>query len=301
MPELPEVETVRRTLEPHVLGQAIRSVAVRRAGVVRGTSSAERETALGRTDTIAGTARRGKQLALLLGSGRVVLVHLGMSGQLFVIRPGARAPRADHIHVRWRLESGAVIAFRDPRRFGGVWALPTADALESRWASLGPDALGITAADLRTRLRASSRAIKACLLDQSVLAGVGNIYADEALFLARIHPLVPAAHLEPTEVTRIARTTRRVLAEGIKARGSTLRDFLDAELRPGSRQSSFRVYGRAGLPCPGCSTPLLAISVAQRTTTFCPTCQPPPKLRRRGAGISTPHPDRLRTRTQAES
>jgi formamidopyrimidine-DNA glycosylase len=277
MPELPEVETVRRSLGPHLLGRRIERVVVARADVLRNAPRRERRAALGEGATVRELVRHGKQLAFVLGPAGAVHVHLGMSGQLFVTPPGGACARPDHIHVRWTLEDGSSLHFRDPRRFGGVWTYASLDALrEKRWSVLGPDALDIRAPALRARLAESKRAIKACLLDQGVLAGVGNIYADESLFLAGIHPLRSAASLEDAEIDRLAAKIRRVLREAVAARGSTLRDFVDAEQRRGGQQDRFRVYGRRGCPCPSCGQPLSSLTVAGRTSTICPWCQPGP-------------------------
>ncbi len=273
MPELPEVETVRATLAPRWVGRGIASVRVARADVVRPRDSGGRTLGLG--SRVADILRHGKQLAVVFESGRVAQVHLGMTGQLFVLAPDAAPPQADHIHIRWRLDDGCTVCFRDPRRFGGVWLFDSLDALRAeRWDALGPDALTIRAHDLRANLRASARAIKACLLDQAVLAGVGNIYADEALFAAGLNPHTPARALTRDETSRLAACVRSVLRSAVRARGSTLRDYLDAELRPGSQQTQFRVYGRAGEPCTRCGRALLGGRVAQRTTTHCSNCQP---------------------------
>lgn len=281
MPELPEVETVRATLAPRWVGRRIVSVRVGRASVIRLVEGA-RAPALGRGAVVTELRRHGKQLAVLFDSGRAMLVHLGMTGQLFVLAPGAAPPRHDHIHIRWTLDDGAAVCFRDPRRFGGVWLYASFDGLRrARWEALGPDALRISTASLYANLNNSARAIKACLLDQTVLAGVGNIYADEALFMAGINPHTPARALPRPDVVRLASSVRSVLRDAVRARGSSLRDYLDAELRPGTQQNRFRVYGRGGLPCPRCGCLLETTRVAQRTTASCPHCQPVP-----GAGGS---------------
>jgi formamidopyrimidine-DNA glycosylase len=275
MPELPEVETVRRSLAPRWIGRKTQSVTIHRVGILRNAPRRDRSRALGCPGRVRDILRHGKQLAIVFDGGRVVQVHLGMTGQLFVLEPNQKPPQPNHIHVRWCLDNGSTVCFRDPRRFGGVWVFDSIDALrESRWDNLGPDALKITGHQLRANLGQSTRAIKACLLDQGVLAGVGNIYADEALYLAGINPHTPAQDLKRADVTRLAGTIRKALAAAVRARGSTLRDFLDAELRPGSQQTRFRVYSRAGEPCPGCGMTLIGSRIAQRTTTHCPKCQP---------------------------
>lgn len=275
MPELPEVETVRRSLEPRWLGRRVERVEIHRPDFLRRAPVSGREAALGAGAVAAALERRGKQLVVRFQDERAVLLHLGMSGQVTAVEAGKTPARTDHVHVRWRLDDGTTVLFRDPRRFGGVWAYASFEELvRERWGVLGPDALTVTARQLRTGLGTSTRAIKACLLDQGVLAGVGNIYADESLFVAGIHPEQPARSLGEEDVRRLAGAIRRVLREAVAARGSTLRDFVDASDHPGTQQTRFRVYSRAGQPCRKCGSPLLTSLVSQRTTTHCPLCQP---------------------------
>lgn len=274
MPELPEVETVRRTLGPRWIGRSVVAIKIGRADFVRRAPAGPRLAALGMGGTATDILRHGKQMAVVFDDGRAVHLHLGMSGQVFVVAPGTAPARTDHVHIRWMLDDGSAVLFRDPRRFGGVWAFATVEELQrERWDALGPDALTIGTARLRQGLGHSGRAVKACLLDQAVLAGVGNIYADEALFVAGIAPHTLARDLCPGQTTRLARAVRAVLRAGVKARGSTLRDFVDADSREGSQQSRFRVYGRAGQPCRECGATLLGSVISQRTTTHCPACQ----------------------------
>lgn len=312
VPELPEVEHLRRTLEPLVVGAVVGTVNLRRRSIVRAPKR-------GRVDPvrllagrrIIGLDRRGKQLAILADSGGVLVIHLGMTGRLFV-RPDPRdaprratpsvAPRTtpdaapyaaleepdslDHVHCTWRLHRPggrtSAMIFRDPRRFGGLWCIDSREELlASRWTELGPDALAVTPADLMTRLGVSRRAVKAALLDQHAVAGVGNIYADEALHRAGIHPMRRAALLQMSDWERLADAIRMVMGEALRSGGSTLRDYVDAEGRPGEFAWRHRVYGRGGEPCLGCDSRLRSIIVAQRTTVYCPTCQPMARNRKR--------------------
>ncbi|MGH7133502.1 MAG: bifunctional DNA-formamidopyrimidine glycosylase/DNA-(apurinic or apyrimidinic site) lyase [Phycisphaerales bacterium] len=284
MPELPEVESVRRSLQPHLLGVTVRSVMLRRRDIVTGPSS---PAALLAGETITHLDRRGKQLALIAASGRALIVQLGMSGQFF-FRAAAPAPELTHVHALWTLPRGQLV-FRDPRRFGGLTTLASAAALTDHWTALGPDALTVQATHLVKRLATARRAIKAALLDQAVLAGVGNIYADEALFFAAIAPTRRADRLSAVDLDRLAGAIRQVLAASIASGGSTLRDFLDGDGRPGAYRDRHAVYGRAGQPCRTCATKLRSGLLAQRTTVWCPTCQPrtPPRLR-----VSTNSPQR---------
>lgn len=274
MPELPEVETVRRAMAP-VVGVPVDGVRVARRDVVRD----DRDRRAGRLkqahllvgDTVAAIDRRGKQLALIGAGGRVVLVHLGMSGQVLVLT-GDASP-GDHAHVVWTLAGGSRVVFRDPRRFGGVWLLPDRAALDARWADLGPDALGVIPEDLSSALSTSSRAVKAALLDQRAVAGVGNIYADESLFEARIAPTRPCRSLSGDDFARLAAAIRAVMARAVLARGSTLRDYRLPDGSAGDATAGHRVYARAGQPCPVCGTPIERLVLAQRSTCWCPACQ----------------------------
>ncbi|MFG0275991.1 MAG: bifunctional DNA-formamidopyrimidine glycosylase/DNA-(apurinic or apyrimidinic site) lyase, partial [Phycisphaerales bacterium] len=254
MPELPEVERVRLTLAPILATRRIHAARLLRADVARGVRRS--------ADLLAGcegvrATRRGKQLALIAPDGRTLAVHLGMSGQFFWVAPGQRLGRPDHVHAVWTLREGAGaggrLIFRDPRRFGGLWAYPTQEAHEAaRWSRLGPDALAISGQTLRARLGGSRRALKAALLDQAVLAGIGNIYADEALFRARIAPQREAGSITPAEGNRLASAIVRVLRASIEAGGSSLRDYRDGLGDAGAFQRRHAVYGRAGEPCRRC-------------------------------------------------
>lgn len=298
MPELPEVEHTRRTLGPHLLGRTVeaarllrRDIAVAPGDPPGGFSRSPKRRhdtprRLTRADLLAGERiasldRRGKQLAIVAGSGRALLVHLGMTGHLAWRPPNDPAPAPPHVHAEWSLadhrgrDAGRLL-FRDPRRFGGLWILRSPGDLAARWEVLGPDALTITPDLLAPRLAATRRPIKAALLDQAVIAGVGNIYADEALFLARIHPATPADRVIVDQTAALAAAIRQVLHESLEAGGSTLRDYLDAAGRAGAYQNAHRVYGRAALPCPACGTTLLSLRLGQRTTVACPSCQPDP-------------------------
>jgi formamidopyrimidine-DNA glycosylase len=271
MPELPEVESTRRSLRPRI-GARVSRVDLRRAQIVDGPRTPE---ALLAGSTILGLHRHGKQLAIE-GERAVVLVHLGMTGQLVI---ASTPPQPDrHIHAVWSLVGVretpvASLWFRDPRRFGGLWTFASMSVLRQRWARLGPDALGVPDDALPDALAGSRRAIKAVLLDQAVLAGVGNIYADEALFRAGIRPTKPAARLTLAQSNCLTESLRQILAESIESGGSTLRDYRDAAGQAGSFQSRHRVYGRGGEPCLVCGTRLTRTTIAQRTTVYCRRCQ----------------------------
>ncbi len=275
MPELPEVETVRLALAP-ILGQAVAGVRVARRDVVRDDAGRRRgrldPAALLVGDRIAEARRKGKQLALVGAGGRVVLVHLGMSGQVLLLGPRDRVANG-HAHVIWTLGDGRRLVFRDPRRFGGVWTLGGTAALEARWAALGPDGLGVTGPQLAAAAGGSARAVKAALLDQGVVAGVGNIYADESLHEAAIDPARPARTLDGADWARLAKGVRTVLRRAVRARGSTLRDYRLPDGSPGDATRGHRVYARKGKPCPRCGGPIAGRVLAQRATCWCPACQ----------------------------
>lgn len=277
MPELPEVETVRRSLLGPLLGQRIQTVTVGRKDIIRGCR--DRVSLLGHC-RVQRIERRGKQLALISeplprGDQPTVCVHLGMSGSLRFYPHTAPPARHDrHTHVRWRLAAGTMV-FRDPRRFGGVWTFSSPTQLcQARWQTLGEDALTITPAPLHRKLARTGRATKAALLDQHVIAGLGNIYVDESLFAAGIHPLTPASALDRAQVQQLVRAIRRILARALAAGGSTLRDYVSGDGDPGRFQFDHRVYGRASQPCWRCRANLNLIRVAGRSSVFCPRCQP---------------------------
>ncbi len=286
MPELPEVEHLRRTLEPRLLGRRVvdatlhrRDVAVgpkdppggfaRQRAVVR--PSRLRAAQLLADATIERVDRRGKLLAIIASDGRALGVHLGMSGQLFWAPAGARLP-TDHVHATWRLDDRSRLLFRDPRRFGGLWLAETRDELPP-WRGLGPDALTLPPEHLAGLLAKARRPIKAALLDQGLLAGVGNIYADEALHRVGIHPAELACEISAPRALRLGEALRELLRLAVEAGGSTLRDYRAAEGQAGAFQLQHAVYGRAGQACLTCGEVLESGMLAQRTTVWCPRCQ----------------------------
>lgn len=284
MPELPEVETVRSGLLP-IVGHRIVACDVRRRDVVRDrtydTPSPRQgrvtPESLGIGSQIVELIRIGKQLALIIENDksheRVIVIQLGMSGQVSLIDT-PRITDAKHVHVIWTLDASRRVLFRDARRFGAITLLPDRSALNQHWATLGPDALSIKSSDLRNALEGSKRMIKAALLDQGVLAGVGNIYADEALYRAGIDPRAICSSLSTPQVRKLAESIRAVLRAAVKARGSTLRDYRDTNDQPGNAQLLHRVYNRTGEPCPECGSSIKHARIAQRSTCWCPQCQP---------------------------
>ena len=275
MPELPEVETVRRTLAAVLVGRTVGRVRVTRADVVRGSAA---PAALMAGRSVTAIHRHGKQLAIVAGEsaddGPAIGVHLGMSGSMRYHGRETNGNGVAHVHVAWLLDDGGRVEFRDPRRFGGLWTYPTFTELrERRWAALGPDALSVAPRRLHAALARTSRAIKAALLDQQVVAGLGNIYVDELLHAAGVHPLTPANNLALPQIQSLVRRMRTLLNRAIDAGGSTLRDYVDGAGQPGGFQLRHRVYGRGGQSCRRCRGPLDQAVIAGRTTTFCPACQ----------------------------
>jgi formamidopyrimidine-DNA glycosylase len=269
VPELPEVETVRRRLAPVLEGRALAEVEIDDPRVTRpfDPQDVARELA---GERIAAADRRGKYLVLRFESGRALLIHLRMTGALLT-----GAENGPHTRARLTLDDGVQIAYRDVRRFG-TWLLLEPDEVETYLdARVGPEPLAdaYKARDLASKLVARRVPVKAALLDQRTVAGVGNIYADEALWRARLHPLRPAAGLEPDEVKALHRAVREALRRGLARQGSTLRDYRLPNGESGTMQDEFKVYGRGGEPCERCGTPIDKIRVAGRGTWYCPSCQ----------------------------
>ena len=275
MPELPEVETVVRELRPHLLGRRIAAVEVGRKRLRRRWAPEWETQLVGRK--VEAVRRRGKWIVVELRGGPCLVVHLGMTGQLFVTP--AAAERAAHTHLVFRLDRGAdELRYRDARRFGSATVWSSAGAVEDFFAQagLGPEPFDLAGGRWRDSLARTRRCLKAVLLDQRVVAGVGNIYADEALFQARLHPARPGCEVGPADADRLRRAVVAVLRRAIAARGSSIRDYVGGTGRPGGYQEEFRVYGRTGAPCPRCAGPVACVRLAGRSTHFCPRCQPTP-------------------------
>ncbi|MCW5604316.1 MAG: bifunctional DNA-formamidopyrimidine glycosylase/DNA-(apurinic or apyrimidinic site) lyase [Burkholderiales bacterium] len=270
MPELPEVETTRRGLAPLLVDQRVLSAVVRnhamRLPVPRNLP------ALLAGSTIRGLTRRGKYLLFDCGAGTLIL-HLGMSGRLWVV--DADTPPAAHDHFDLVMENGTTVRLRDPRRFGLVlWQ--KGDPLQHKLLSaIGPEPLSpaFTGAWLHRATRGRSAAIKLVLMDGHVVAGVGNIYANEALFRTGINPKLPAQRIGPARCALLAEKIRETLEAAIVAGGSSLRDYVGSDGMAGNFQSQFLVYDRAGEPCQRCGTSIRHFQQGQRSTYYCPQCQ----------------------------
>lgn len=289
MPELPEVELVRRTLAPQVCGRQIRAlITTHDRNLFLTRPEVLRRRLAGRR--IAKLERKGKYLLVGLDDQQCLVLHLGMTGQLFItdqdctsqpaplqrraLRAAARAPAADpHIHLRVVFaDGGPELRFRDARKFGKVLLLRPGQR-HARLEKLGMDALAASGVDLHAASRKRTVWIKNLLLDQSVLAGVGNIYADEALFLSGIRPTRRAARLTRTQCDVLVRALRRVMLASIQRGGTTVSDYLNADGRRGSYQAQLRVYGRAGEPCRRCGSPIVRRVLSQRSAHYCRHCQ----------------------------
>ncbi|HEU4449682.1 MAG TPA: bifunctional DNA-formamidopyrimidine glycosylase/DNA-(apurinic or apyrimidinic site) lyase [Gaiellaceae bacterium] len=285
MPELPEVETIRSRLAPGLTGRRIERAAIRDPRLTR-PEPPEAVAAALEGERIADVRRRGKYLVLAFESGRHLLVHLRMTGS--VLHPAPEGAEDDpHVRAVVGLDDSSDVAYRDVRRFG-TWELLEPGELRAYFAArrLGLEPLGraFTAARLARALAGRRAPVKAALLDQRAAAGVGNIYADEALWYARVHPLAPAGSLDAEQVASLRDGIRTALRLGIRRQGATLRDYRGADGERGRMQDEFRVYGREGEPCERCGTPIAKTRVAGRGTWYCPSCQRPP----RAAGDAAP-------------
>lgn len=292
MPELPEVETVRRGLEPRLVGQRIVTIETMRPDLRRPFPPKLAKTLEGAR--IVHVRRRAKYLLIETDRGQTALVHLGMSGKMLF--KDARPNEFDkHDHLLMVLENGHAVVFNDARRFG-LWELAeTKDLAEHPLlAHLGPEPLSksFDAAYLHAALSKRGGPVKPALMDQALVVGVGNIYASEALFRAKIHPALPGKSLTAVQTKALAPAIKAVLEDAIHSGGSTLRNYVRSDGDVGHFQHHFSVYGRTGKPCPVCTTPIEQFTQAGRSTFFCSNCQPAkakkpaPKKAKRTAGSS---------------
>lgn len=262
MPELPEVETIVRTLAPRLAGGRIVEARFFSRLVLR--SRPEQVAARLQGRTIRALRRHGKFLLLELSGGLWLAIHLGMTGKL--LWEGTAGP---YTRAVFTLDRGTLF-YDDIRQFGRI---ELGESIPSRIARLGPDPLSVSEADFASRLRRHRGRIKPLLLNQAFLRGLGNIYTDEALFRAGIHPRAVVARMGGERVRRLYRAIQDVLGAAIESGGSSISDYVDAAGRPGTFQFQHQVYGRKGLPCAVCGTPIRRIVLAQRGTHYCPKCQ----------------------------
>ncbi|MDP4626206.1 MAG: bifunctional DNA-formamidopyrimidine glycosylase/DNA-(apurinic or apyrimidinic site) lyase [Akkermansiaceae bacterium] len=271
MPELPEVETTKLGISPHVVGGKICEVIVQRSDL-RWPVSPELGEMAG--VVFVSVKRRSKYLLLETDSGQVVLVHLGMSGSLRLVPPAEEWRKHDHIGIT--LSGGLQLRYHDPRRFGLVLVVPLSEIqTHPLLKNLGPEPLeeGFTGAHLHAALRGKTIALKVAIMDAKVVVGVGNIYASESLFRAGIHPRLPAEKLSKPKAERLVAAIKEVLTESITQGGTTLRDFLNSDGQPGYFKQRLFVYGRKGEPCRVCETPISHAVLGQRATFWCAVCQ----------------------------
>ncbi|MGD9694818.1 MAG: bifunctional DNA-formamidopyrimidine glycosylase/DNA-(apurinic or apyrimidinic site) lyase [Thermoleophilia bacterium] len=278
MPELPEVETIRRQLDERVRDRTIVAVEIVDPKVTSPEAPEAMAAALlGRR--ILAVGRRGKYLLVSLDSGETLAIHLRMTGRLHWQRGPELAPER-FLRARLTLDDGSSLTFGDMRRFGRWWMVPAADGdAEDYWrARVGVEPLTprFTAKALGALLEGRRGPVKATLLNQALVAGLGNMYVDEALFQARIHPLRPAGGLDADEVRRLHRAIRDRLAAAVEAGGASIDSYRDSLGERGSMQDLLRVHLHRDEPCPRCGTPIVKTRVAQRGTYWCPRCQPEP-------------------------
>lgn len=272
LPELPEVETVVRELRPELLARRIRGIRMSKQRLRRQWQEAWERLLVGQRVTA--MRRRGKWIILDLDQDLHLVIHLGMTGQLTI--RSAREPMHAHTHMVVSLDRGRrELRFRDPRRFGSATLFCSGADLARFFeaADLGPEPFNLDVKYWRQRLATTRRCLKAVLLDQRVVAGVGNIYADEALFQAGLHPARLANQINAAEASRLRQALVQVLNRAILQRGSSIRDYVGGLGQKGRYQNEFRVYHRTGQPCPRCQVPIACIRLAGRATHFCARCQ----------------------------
>jgi formamidopyrimidine-DNA glycosylase len=304
MPELPEVETIVRGLRGILPGRRIVELRAGKIQVVRDPAALGERVAGSRFRSI---RRVGKFLHLELEplapehEALHLVIHLGMTGQLRVV--DANEAIEPHTHVFFMLDDGRELRFRDPRRFGRV-LLATGTAMEGMFKNLGADPLNAGEDEFRAQIGGRRARIKALLLDQHVFRGMGNIYADESLWRAKIHPARLAANLKADEVKRLHAAVRGILEEAIALKGSSVSDYVGADGQRGEFQMRHRVYQREGEKCFRCRTEIRRVIIAGRSSHFCPTCQPVPRSKTRNRKSKKPAKrprQRLRSKTQAAS
>ena len=261
---------MRRTLSPNLLGRQVSQARVELAKLARPDVAGLSRGLRGRT--VSRLSRHGKLLIMELDNGSYWTIHLGMTGQVIM---SAQRPQAKHLHIKVSFaDQGPSLWFRDPRQFGFMAYCPDREALASGpLANMGPDALGLALDVFAERIKGRKAPLKSLLLDQRILAGVGNIYADESLHRACLSPLCRPCDLEPGQVADLHQAIAQVLDQALAQGGSSIRNFVDAEGRPGTFQHAHQVYQRTGQPCPRCGKPIERTVLGGRSTHYCPDCQ----------------------------
>jgi formamidopyrimidine-DNA glycosylase len=270
MPELPEVETIVRGLKRTVLGKKIKAIKIVPSRVLQNNPGYLKQNLTGLK--IMSVKRRGKNIILQLSGGNLILIHLGMTGNLIYLkRP---APLKKHDHLNMEFSDKSQLRYNDPRKFG-KFKLVKSTRIENigDLKSLGPEPLEITENDFIRLVQTRKGRIKSTLLNQKFIAGIGNIYADEVLFEAKIHPEEKPCNISPNRLKKLHQAIQKILKKAIKSGGSSIDNYLDIEGRQGLFQLQHKVYGKKGRPCLRCGTKIKRIVVSQRSSYFCPECQ----------------------------
>lgn len=271
MPELPEVETVVQGLKP-LVGATVMHTVVHNPQL-RWPIPSDFTTSI-QNSVIISLKRRAKYIIMQLSHDRTLIIHLGMSGALYLCTPHTALKK--HEHITLTLSSSMHLRYHDVRRFGSFHLLNTPWQQHPLLCNLGPEPLedSFNAKALKNTLKLKKRPIKAAIMDQRIVVGIGNIYASEALFASNIHPLQPAHSLSLRQYEQLVSHCKRLLTYAIKLGGTTLKDFVNPDAKPGYFQQTLHVYGREKQPCSTCNTPLECVRITQRQSTFCPHCQP---------------------------
>lgn len=274
MPELPEVETTLSGIQPHVLQQTIVATTIRQHQLRWPINQDMPERLHGQT--IQNLSRRGKYMLLVTQTG-TILIHLGMSGRLSIVPSDREAGKHDHIDLQF--SSGQILRYTDPRRFGAFLWLSEPALSHPLLSKLGIEPLDSAFDGRYLWQKAQNRAvpIKTFIMDQHIVVGVGNIYASEALFMSSLHPLTPVKTVSLNQMQQLAQAIQTILRYAIQAGGTSLKDFLQADGKPGYFKLQLQIYDRAGQACPTCGTKIEKLIISQRASTFCPRCQPTPR------------------------
>lgn len=272
MPEMPEVEQVRKTLSPYVTGKTIAAVECRLDRLIK-YPAAEDFCSILTGKTIKEVNRRGKYLVLNISEGYQLIVHLRMTGALLAQQ--SSAPEPPYAKIKFTLSDNLTMWFTDIRTFGTLYLIKNGNYYIEGYETLGPEPLSkeFTADYLKPLAKKSRKAVKTFILDQKIIAGLGNIYADECLALSKINPMRTASSLSSEEITALCDAINTVIAQGIKNKGTTFRDYKDGEGNKGSNQNYLLAYGRSGEPCKFCGEILVSTKVGGRGTTYCAHCQ----------------------------
>jgi formamidopyrimidine-DNA glycosylase len=271
MAELPEVETIVKGLQKTIVGKKIRDVRVIFAGIVKQDSKNFKKTV--GEGKIIGVRRRGKFILIDLSNGETILVHLGMTGSFLLLRPSTPLNKHDHLILKF-YKTNKELRYNDQRKFGRIKSCSTSKEENiSDLKKLGPEPLNISSSDFLNLFKKSKVRIKSALLNQQIIAGLGNIYADEALFQAKIHPEERPITLSNAKLEKLRKAIKKILMRAIKAGGSTIINYSNLFGEQGKYQNYHKVYGKEGMPCPICGTPIEKLTIAQRSTFYCAKCQ----------------------------